>query len=135
MGKDAHPEGEACCYACERWSSGEAPVVERTVLEVPVPKRTRLIVRQGRSGTTVVEYVPDKETIWIGRGSQNDIVLDSDVLSRRQTYFTFRDGAVFVSDGGSACGTFLDGQLIETARVGAGSVVSFGNFEVVIATE
>src|SRR6185295_1993258 len=135
MGKDAHPEGEACCYACERWAGGDAPVVERAALEVTVPRRTKLTVRRGRSGAIVAEYVPDKETVWIGRGSNNDITIDDCALSRRQTQFTFRDGAVFVSDGNSTCGTFLDGQLIQHARVGAGAVVSFANFEVVITTE
>jgi two-component system, cell cycle response regulator len=45
----------------------------------------------------------------IGRGPQNDIVLDLDNVSRRHAEFSFRDGRAYARDLGSTNGTFVNG--------------------------
>jgi diguanylate cyclase (GGDEF)-like protein len=53
-------------------------------------------------------HVLDKDVMRVGRDRDNDIVLNSDSVSRRHARFEHRDGHLFVVDLDSTNGTFLN---------------------------
>ncbi len=50
---------------------------------------------------------------WIGRGSQVDVSLDDDAVSIRHFHVTRRSDGIYVQDGGSRNGTFLNAERLE----------------------
>jgi pSer/pThr/pTyr-binding forkhead associated (FHA) protein len=66
--------------------------------------------------------------VLIGRGTDNDIVLDDPRVSRSHALIWRQNGETWVADEGSANGTTVDGQPIEApTAIGVGSVVAFGS--------
>ena len=128
MGKDPH-EGEDCCHACERWASTPAEPVQRAALAASKPGE--LVLEITERGVPVMTYVPTSSTITLGRGTDNHITLQDNVVSRRQLAITISaGGAVLVEDLQSACGTYVDGRSIHApTSVGDGTVISFANFD------
>jgi len=72
----------------------------------------------------------DKNVINIGRSPDNDIVIDSPGISRRQASLTYRDGlAPLLADLGSTNGTFVDGKLLtEPCPVNPSNMIIMGSF-------
>ncbi len=67
----------------------------------------------------------DKE-ILIGRGSDLDMVLVEDMVSRRHARITTHDGDFMIEDMGSTNGTFVNGEKITTAKLKEGDRVLVG---------
>lgn len=94
---------------------------------------------------TITIYVPDQEPLQldldgyeqvsIGRGPDNDIVLDH--VSMSGTHATiFNIGGTFqIQDLGSTNGTYLNGEAISEAVLSHGSRVNFGSVEAVFQDE
>jgi pSer/pThr/pTyr-binding forkhead associated (FHA) protein len=118
--------GDDCCGACARWGEREAEPIERA--ELQAPRGLALVVR----GTgEVVEISAERPIVRVGRVADNDLVLRSGAISKRQMRFLFIDGAVYAEDLKSTCGTFVDGRKItQRTRLGRGAVVSFADFDV-----
>jgi pSer/pThr/pTyr-binding forkhead associated (FHA) protein len=53
-----------------------------------------------------------KETLTIGRASENDLTLDSSAVSRKHAALVFRQRRWYVEDRGSYNGTFLNGARV-----------------------
>jgi predicted component of type VI protein secretion system len=53
-----------------------------------------------------------KDTVSIGRGADNDLVMESAAVSRDHAAVTFRDGRWYVEDRGSFNGTYLNGTRV-----------------------
>lgn len=68
---------------------------------------------------------PDKE-ILIGRGSDLDMVLVEDMVSRRHARITTHNGDFVIEDMGSTNGTFVNGEKISTAKLKEGDRVLVG---------
>src|SRR5262245_29967516 len=117
--------GERCCRSCERWGEQEAepnePNEPNEHDELEVSRRLTLVVR----GTDqIVEISGAHPVINVGRARDNDIVLRSDNVSRRQMQFVLQDGFVIAIDLKSACGTYVDGRKIGgPVRLRRGAVV------------
>ncbi len=106
MGKDAE-----CCGTCR--------------IETPlVAGRAHIGISWSDRGSHHA-LVPTGAEVRGRRGKGNHIMIDSDVLGRRQCRFVFED--VVVEDAGSARGTFLDGTRIDSTAVRNGSQVHIGN--------
>jgi len=135
MGKDAHED--ACCHTCERFASVEPPpepLVQAPVLDVPEPKRLKILVAE--RGGEATAYVPVSNEVTVGRVSGNDIVLSRGSISKRQARFVFKDGKVILVDMKSACGTYVDGRKISSPVVlREGSTVYMGDFVLRVVTE
>ena len=84
----------------------------------PGPPRTAvLVVLRSPSLEAGGEFVVDSAPLTIGRGGQNDLVLDGDEFaSARHARIESRRDGVWVTDLASTNGTFVDGQRIEGGR-------------------
>jgi hypothetical protein len=94
---------------------------------------------------TLTIYVPDQEPfelaldgyeqVSIGRGPDNDIVLDHGSMSGSHAII-YNSGGIFqVQDLGSTNGTFLNGEAVSEGVLGNGARINFGSVEAVFQDE
>jgi predicted component of type VI protein secretion system len=69
---------------------------------------------------------PNREVI-IGRGSEFDMVLDEDMVSRRHARLATYHGQIVLQDLKSTNGTFVNGERISVSRLKVGDRVLIGN--------
>lgn len=82
------------------------------------------------NGTTVNEFSLDKESITIGRKSDNDIHIDSLAISgHHATILTILNDS-FIEDLGSTNGTFLNGTAVKKNALSNGDVIKIGQHEI-----
>ena len=77
-------------------------------------------------------YKLESGTITLGAGSQANVIIDSETVSRRHAEVSLVEEGVRVRDLGSRNGTYYLGQRIETMVLAPGSRVTLGSIEVVI---
>ena len=77
--------------------------------------RVTLVLPEGSNGPRQLPISSSRFTI--GRGADNDLVIDSSGLSRRHTIIEIHDGMVQVSDCGSLNGTFVNSVRITAPTV------------------
>ena len=61
-------------------------------------------------------FVLEIETMRVGRGSENHVVLDADSVSRRHAHFEQRGATWYVVDDQSTNGTYVNDELIPSER-------------------
>jgi predicted component of type VI protein secretion system len=73
----------------------------------------------------------DTRTISVGRGAENDLVLDDEEISRKHAQFEKEGNALLVGDYRTGNGTYLNGErmLKERATLKPGDVVSVGKLQ------
>jgi diguanylate cyclase (GGDEF)-like protein len=72
-------------------------------------------------------FVLDSSPIRIGRGAENNIVLEGDSVSRRHAHFEERSQAWWCVDDGSTNGSYVnDEQIMREARLGNGDRIKIG---------
>jgi pSer/pThr/pTyr-binding forkhead associated (FHA) protein len=88
----------------------------------------RLVVEKSPSLDDGLAFELDSRALTIGRGGQNDVVLDGDEFaSARHARVEPRRDGVWVHDSGSTNGTFVNGQRIDRPRrLAAGDIVRVG---------
>jgi diguanylate cyclase (GGDEF)-like protein len=74
-------------------------------------------------------YVLDQEVITIGRDRENDIVLDSDSVSRRHAKIEHREGRIYLTDLDSTNGTYVndDNKPVRDSQLRRGDQVKIGD--------
>jgi hypothetical protein len=94
----------------------------------PTVRRTALVVQRSPTLEEGEEFPVDSAPVTIGRGGQNDLVLDGDEFaSARHARIERRGNAVWVEDLDSTNGTYLNGERIAGAeRLAAGDVLRVG---------
>jgi pSer/pThr/pTyr-binding forkhead associated (FHA) protein len=87
----------------------------------------------GKLRTTdgTVNYPLARVTVDVGRGRNNDIILDDPRVSRHHAQIRRRRGTFMIFDLDSANGTFVNGRPVEEAILSDGDRVSFGGVELV----
>ncbi|MFJ1606321.1 FHA domain-containing protein [Streptomyces sp. NPDC088253] len=121
------------------WGVGPGSVIHfgspsdgpRAVFAGKPPQRTPGEFPSSASGTfqrpTTVRPLPTR-TVRIGRGADNDLVIDDLVVSRRHAeLLAHPDRTYEILDLGSHNGTFLNGQPVTRAAVTAGDIVGIGH--------
>ncbi|MCX4405454.1 FHA domain-containing protein [Streptomyces sp. NBC_01764] len=121
------------------WGVGPGSVIHfgspsdgpRAVFADKTPQRPPGAFRPSVSGTfqrpTTVRPLPAR-TVRIGRGGDNDLVIDDLVVSRRHAELLAQpDGTYEILDLGSHNGTFLNGQPVTRAPVTPGDIVGIGH--------
>jgi two-component system cell cycle response regulator len=76
-----------------------------------------VVIYAAEAGLLGKRYVLDKSPIRIGRGGDNQIVLEGDSVSRRHAHFDRRQGAWCIVDDGSTNGTFLNEDQVKGSAV------------------
>jgi type II secretory ATPase GspE/PulE/Tfp pilus assembly ATPase PilB-like protein len=83
---------------------------------------------QVKSGNGETEVALDRPRIAVGRHAASDVVLNDNHASRSHCVIEqLEDGTFQVRDMGSANGTVLNGQLVQTAVLSPGDVISIGD--------
>ncbi|MDH6220897.1 ABC transporter ATP-binding protein/permease [Streptomyces pseudovenezuelae] len=97
----------------------------------PAPERPSAVSMPGLTGTfrrpTTIRPLPAR-TVRIGRGPDNDLIVDDLVASRRHAELrALPDGTYEIVDLGSHNGTFLNGLPVTRAPLGPGDIVGIGH--------
>ncbi|MCH7674083.1 FHA domain-containing protein [candidate division KSB1 bacterium] len=84
------------------------------------------------TGAMAGQTIPlDPSGTSLGRGADNDIVLDDATVSRRHASISFHDGNFFMEDNESASGTLVEGMQSTRTMLSSGSVLRLGETEMV----
>ena len=85
-----------------------------------------------RSGPRAGQSIPLRagETS-LGRGTDNDVVLDDPAVSRRHAQITFQDGRYLLQDAGSSSGTLVEGTTVSRQELMSGTTIQLGETELV----
>ncbi len=75
------------------------------------------------------EFPISKTLLSIGRGLDNDLVIDDPRVSRHHAQVTFRHGHYLLRDLRSTNGTFVNAQTVDAVVLASGDIVSIGGFE------
>jgi len=67
----------------------------------------------------------------LGRDPNNDIVIDTDVVSRQHARLERRDSGYEIIDLGSTTGTLVNGRPVHQQRLRDGDVIRIGEAEIV----
>jgi len=90
-----------------------------------------LTVEQGPDAGLRVRVELDRPG-FLGRATDNDILVTDPATSRRHTRFGYRDGGFIVTDLGSANGTILNGERVVEAHIKAGDRIKIGQNELLV---
>ncbi len=93
----------------------------------PLPKTlvARVHLEAGPHAPAVIAI--NKSVMIIGRGKGiADIDVGDESASRRHAYIVYRDGQFFLNDMGSTNGTFINGELVGSARLRDGAQFQIG---------
>lgn len=75
------------------------------------------------------------DTLTIGAGEKNDIVIPDPYLSTRHAKLAIRDGRLWVYDLGSTNGTFVEGVKVREAELEEGQTLKVGACELKLSSE
>jgi pSer/pThr/pTyr-binding forkhead associated (FHA) protein len=97
-------------------------------------RSVRLVVRRSPSLEDGSEFPLDSAPVTVGRGGQNDLVLDGDEFaSARHARIEVRGDGVWVQDLESTNGTFVNGSRVAGAqRLDAGDVLRVGETDLLV---
>jgi hypothetical protein len=97
-------------------------------------KTTRLVVQRSPSLDEGDEFPLNSAPLTVGRGGQNDLVLNGDEFaSARHARIEARGDGVWVQDLDSTNGTYVNGaRVVGAQRVNAGDVVRVGDTDLVV---
>ena len=88
--------------------------------------RARLVLA-AQSGRQTIPL--ESTMITVGRGLNNDIILEDTRVSRHHAQLRYRSRRFWVADVGSSNGTFVNGEAIEERALNDGDVISLGGLE------
>ena len=94
----------------------------------PARRSVRLVVQRSPSLGEGEEFPLNSAPVTVGRGGQNDLVLDGDEFaSARHARIELRGDGAWVQDLDSTNGTYVNGARVASAqRLGAGDVLRVG---------
>jgi hypothetical protein len=100
-------------------------------------KSVRLVVQRSPSLEEGDEFQLNSAPVTVGRGGQNDLVLEGDEFaSARHARIEVRSDGAWVQDLDSTNGTFVNGARVTGAqRLGAGDVVRVGETDLRVEEE
>lgn len=79
----------------------------------------------------VVPLPTEKPVVTIGRGADNDVVIDAPQISRHHARLVRSNDALLIEDLGSANGTFIDGvKISQPTPLDPSKTISFGSYAV-----
>jgi len=132
-------DGEAVCPGCglriEGITESFPPLetdIEAAEAHVDLAVGPVLIVRKGHE--VGERFYIDRPKLTIGRDPESDIFLNDVTVSRQHAEVEFGGGEVVIKDVGSLNGTYVNGVLVDSARLSTGDIVQVGTFQMVYAS-
>jgi len=104
--------------------SSPAPPQAPPAPRPPAPPRTYLLVH--RDAGPPMRFDLGGPLISIGRGGENDLILDDAQVSRHHAQLTLHQGAYSLTDMGSTNGSYVNGQRISEIALGPGDIIEVG---------
>lgn len=101
----------------------------------PDASRPAAYLQTLKDGMAERDFPITRTLISIGRGLDNDLVIDDARVSRHHAQITFRHGHYLLRDQRSTNGTFVNNQPVEAVVLASGDLVSIGGFELLFAQE
>ena len=120
----------------QRDQSGQPPSSDTRVFQAPSPPApppaprapppvpAYLIVH--RDGGPPLRFDLGAPLISIGRGAENDLILDDAQVSRHHCQLKLQQGAYSLTDMGSTNGSYVNGQRISEIALGPGDIIELG---------
>ena len=105
------------------WLSGAAD--RPTEHESETAQWGLLIVRRGAEPGRI--YSLNRQSITVGRTTQNDVLLASNTVSRQHCRIDWADGHYRLEDLRSSNGTRLNGAEVQTAQLHHGDLIELGD--------
>jgi len=102
----------------------ETAVPTTTTTEGPA-----LVVRKGPQPGE--RFFLDRARLTVGRDPESDIFLNDMTVSRIHSVLECSASGVHVTDSGSLNGTYLNGELVDSAQLADGDVLQIGTFQMV----
>jgi pSer/pThr/pTyr-binding forkhead associated (FHA) protein len=127
-GDDACPR---CGFRLIGSTQAFTPVVteEPSVADAKLDARPAFEVISGQYAGECFEMGQGRYTI--GRDPKCDIFLSNMTVSRHHATIQIEGGAATIEDAGSLNGTWVDGEIVDSAKLVAGSHVQIGTFDMV----
>jgi len=104
--------------------TGEAPKPPAPSTEGPV-----LIVRKGPQPGE--KFFLDRSTLTLGRDPESDIFLNDMTVSRTHAVLDCSVSGVSVRDSGSLNGTYVNGEVVDSAQLADGDILQVGTFQMI----
>ena len=104
--------------------SSPAPPQPQPRPQPVAPPRTYLIVH--RETGPAMRFDLGGQLISIGRGAENDLILDDPQVSRHHCQLKLQQGAYSLTDMGSTNGSYVNGQRISEIALGPGDIIEVG---------
>lgn len=106
-------------------ASGHTQIFQPTA--APAPQvRARLLLAMP-TGTHVIPL--ESTLLTVGRGLNNDIILEDTRVSRHHAQLRYRARRFWVADLGSTNGTYINGEQVEEQALRDGDTISLGGLE------
>ena len=115
---------DAPAYSETRVFTSPAPPVAPERQPPAQPPRSYLVV--STDGGRPVQFDLSGPVIGIGRGSDNDLILDDPQVSRHHCQLKLQQGAYSLTDMGSTNGSYVNGQRVSEIALGPGDVIELG---------
>jgi hypothetical protein len=112
-------------------ASPDTVVFARPDAGAPPPdsaQRAYLLVRT--DGAPPVQFELGGALISIGRGSDNDVIVDDALVSRHHCQLKLQHGAYGFADLGSRNGSFVNGHQVDEIALGPGDMIRIGSTEI-----
>jgi len=107
-------------------ASGHTQIFQPPSVGPAVQSRSRLLLGTP-SGTHVIPL--ESTQLTIGRGLNNDIILEDTRVSRHHAQLRYRSRRFWVADLGSTNGTYVNGEQVEEQALRDGDTISLGGLE------
>ena len=107
-------------------AGGHTQIFQPPAAGPPSQSRTRLLLATG-GGTHVIPL--ESTQLTIGRGLNNDVILEDTRVSRHHAQLRYRARRFWLSDLGSTNGTFINGEQVAEQALRDGDTISLGGLE------
>jgi pSer/pThr/pTyr-binding forkhead associated (FHA) protein len=88
-----------------------------------------LIVRKGPQPGE--KFFLDRATLTLGRDPESDIFLNDMTVSRTHAVLNCSVSGVSVRDSGSLNGTYVNGEVVDSAQLADGDILQVGTFQMI----
>jgi hypothetical protein len=126
--------GEALCPQCGAHVAGiteSFPPIEADLEEsgehVETAEGPLLVVRKGPE--LGERFYIDRPRLTLGRDPGSDVFLNDVTVSRNHAVVESGGGEIRIADAGSLNGTYVNGLLVDAARLESGDLVQIGRFQ------